>query len=376
MSDGGGPVVLVVDDDRDVADLYSEYLAESYEVRTAYGGEEALELADDDVSVVLLDRRMPDRSGDEVLEALRERGFEGQVVLLTAVSPDVDVVEMGLDDYVVKPASPAEIEAVVSRMVSLEGESEPHREFAALVSKKLAIESRLGTSDLQASEEYQGLLQAIEQRRQEIGPEVATRLMADASAAVFGGMDRGLTSLPTIGDDASAGSGGDAPAADAGAATDEAPAGDAAAAGAPADASAGTTSGGEAAAGAAPAAGARPASVAPNAPERYVALRAADGLFRSLFDGLPDCVFVVGPDRTIVDCNPAFCEQFGYAPADVHGEAASVLFPGGESPMGADGPATLDFERADGSVFAGETAIVHLQDGGTTVATAAVVRPA
>jgi CheY-like chemotaxis protein len=59
--------VLVVDDEPQLAELYSMQLAEEYEVRTATGGPEALDLVDEEVDVALLDRRMPRMSGDELL---------------------------------------------------------------------------------------------------------------------------------------------------------------------------------------------------------------------------------------------------------------------------------------------------------------------
>ena len=59
--------VLVVDDEPSLAELYSMQHAEEYEVRTATGGPEALDLVDEEVDVALLDRRMPRMSGDELL---------------------------------------------------------------------------------------------------------------------------------------------------------------------------------------------------------------------------------------------------------------------------------------------------------------------
>lgn len=53
--------VLVVDDEKDLADVYAEHLKERYTVRTEYSGNEALEAMSPDVDVVLLDRRMPDK---------------------------------------------------------------------------------------------------------------------------------------------------------------------------------------------------------------------------------------------------------------------------------------------------------------------------
>ena len=75
----------------------------NHDVRTAYGGEEALEKADEDVDLVFLDRQMPDMSGDDVLERVRERGLDCRVVMVTAVDPDFDIVEMPFDDYLTKP---------------------------------------------------------------------------------------------------------------------------------------------------------------------------------------------------------------------------------------------------------------------------------
>ncbi|MDX1748088.1 MAG: response regulator, partial [Halobacteriales archaeon] len=59
------PVVLIVDDEPEIVDLYNRRLKGTYAVRTAYGGTEALEEADESVDIVLLDRRMPDLSGDD-----------------------------------------------------------------------------------------------------------------------------------------------------------------------------------------------------------------------------------------------------------------------------------------------------------------------
>ncbi|MDY7082664.1 MAG: response regulator, partial [Halobacteria archaeon] len=63
----GEPTIVVVDDEQAVADMYYEWLEGEYDVKKAYDGEEALEKIDQDTDLVLLDRRMPGMSGDEVL---------------------------------------------------------------------------------------------------------------------------------------------------------------------------------------------------------------------------------------------------------------------------------------------------------------------
>ncbi|MFB6156520.1 MAG: response regulator transcription factor [Haloferacaceae archaeon] len=106
-SDGTRATVLVVDDERAVADACSLLLRQEYDVRTAYGGKEALEAVDDDVDVMLLDRRMPDISGDGVLNELRVRGIDRAVIMLTAVEPSLAVADMAFDDYLRKPVDRA-----------------------------------------------------------------------------------------------------------------------------------------------------------------------------------------------------------------------------------------------------------------------------
>jgi CheY-like chemotaxis protein len=64
------PVVLIVEDEQAVADLYARFLEPTYGVHTAYNGTDTLEKMSDEVDIVLLDRRMPGLSGEEVLEAI------------------------------------------------------------------------------------------------------------------------------------------------------------------------------------------------------------------------------------------------------------------------------------------------------------------
>ena len=69
-------VILVVEDETELADLYSGWLSERYPVRVANDGPEALEEFDEDVEVMLLDRELPGMNGKAVLSMLRDRGAE------------------------------------------------------------------------------------------------------------------------------------------------------------------------------------------------------------------------------------------------------------------------------------------------------------
>ena len=110
--------ILAVDDERGLVEIYETWLGDKYEIRTAFGGREALSAFDESIDLVLLDRRMPGMSGDDVLETLREEGHDCPVVMVTAVEPDEGMVDLSFDEYVVKPADREELLKTVERALS------------------------------------------------------------------------------------------------------------------------------------------------------------------------------------------------------------------------------------------------------------------
>ncbi|MEM8902334.1 MAG: response regulator transcription factor [Actinomycetota bacterium] len=110
--------VLVVEDETQVRELVSEALRrEGYGVRVAADGSTAAkELAAELPDIVLLDLGLPGIDGFEILQRLRAAGADVPVIVLTARGRDGDRVrglELGADDYVVKPVSTREIVARV-----------------------------------------------------------------------------------------------------------------------------------------------------------------------------------------------------------------------------------------------------------------------
>jgi CheY-like chemotaxis protein len=149
--------ILVVDDESDTRDLYAEQLDGQYTVKTAASGQEALDIIDDRVAVVLLDRRMPGLSGDDVLHAIRERGHRCRIVLVTGVSPDMDILDLPFDEYLVKPVSATQLNQTVSQMLLRNESDETIQNALALVSKMATLESKMNLSELQASSKYAAL---------------------------------------------------------------------------------------------------------------------------------------------------------------------------------------------------------------------------
>ena len=162
-------LVLLVDDDEVFRRVMGGELRRlGYDVVAAGAGGEALrEASAREPDVVLLDLRLPDMSGLEVLKALRECAPGSEVVMLTghgSIDTAIESIRLGAFDYVVKPCPIGELEVRVQRAVerqalrrrasllergltppdpagSLVGESAPFRELLRLVERVAAADS-------------------------------------------------------------------------------------------------------------------------------------------------------------------------------------------------------------------------------------------
>src|ERR1700730_8413655 len=109
------PRVLLVDDDRELCQMLSEYLsAEHFEVRSVHDGGDALAaLQADNFEIVILDVMLPSVGGFDVMRKLGA-SYSTPILMLTARGDDVDRIvglELGADDYLSKPFNPRELVA-------------------------------------------------------------------------------------------------------------------------------------------------------------------------------------------------------------------------------------------------------------------------
>lgn len=113
--------VLVVDDDKNICELVRLYLVkEGFEAKCAYTGKQALNLVEEiNPAAVILDIMLPEIDGIEVLKQIRQTK-RIPVIMLTAKGETIDKVlglELGADDYVVKPFEPKELMARVKAVL-------------------------------------------------------------------------------------------------------------------------------------------------------------------------------------------------------------------------------------------------------------------
>jgi DNA-binding response OmpR family regulator len=160
--------VLVVDDEAEVADVYALRLRNQYETETAYGGAAALDRLDDGIDVVLLDRRMPDVGGDEVLEEIRERDISTRVIMITAVDPDFDIIDMPFDDYLCKPVEKEDLVAAIDQQLAARRYDDRLAEYLEVTSKLALLKGEKTAQTLDGN----GGVESLERRAETLQSEM------------------------------------------------------------------------------------------------------------------------------------------------------------------------------------------------------------
>jgi DNA-binding response OmpR family regulator len=115
-------LVLLIDDDETLLDLLSEHIRSAkYLVRTASNGQEGLKIASEHKpDLVVLDVMMPGMDGWEVCQRLRDTS-RAPIIMLTAKGNEIDKLRgfnLGVDDYVTKPFSFAELVARIKAVLA------------------------------------------------------------------------------------------------------------------------------------------------------------------------------------------------------------------------------------------------------------------
>jgi two-component system, NtrC family, response regulator AtoC len=145
--------ILVIDDEKNVRGLLTKILShDQVDVHTAGTGAEGLQLADEvDPDVILLDLRLPDADGMDLLKTLKSRRPETAVIIITAYGEIPSVVEAmkyGATDYLEKPFEPLEkLRLAVARVLDeVKARREIHR-LHQLQARQYGVDRIVGESE-------------------------------------------------------------------------------------------------------------------------------------------------------------------------------------------------------------------------------------
>lgn len=138
-------LILVVEDEYDIGDIIEHYLKrEGMRVIRAMNGKQAIEIhTTQRVDLILLDIKLPELNGWEVLKKILQNNQQTPVIMLTALDQDVDKVtalRMGADDFVVKPFNPNEVVARVQAVLRRTNQSTQNQN-KNLVYKNIEIDT-------------------------------------------------------------------------------------------------------------------------------------------------------------------------------------------------------------------------------------------
>lgn len=167
MPGTGDGTVLVVDDDPQVLNLFEDILERDYAVEAVDSGETALEVMGEHIDVCLVDRRMPGLAGSQVVQRLRQQGFDQPVAMVTAIEPDFDVIDLGFDDYLMKPVDPGELQDLVKSLMLRVQYDDHLREYFSLAAKVSALRNAKTSDALAANEEYRQAIDDLNAIRRE-----------------------------------------------------------------------------------------------------------------------------------------------------------------------------------------------------------------
>jgi DNA-binding response OmpR family regulator len=164
--------ILVVDDEPHIVELASLYLQnDGYNVISAGDGLRALQLIEERrPDLVVLDIMLPKVDGWEVCRRLRQGGNDIPIIMLTARGEDVDRIvglELGADDYMVKPFNPRELVARVKAVLRRTEGQPPAGEVVRIAQLEIAAdqrEVRIAGADVKLRTKEFDLLLALAER--------------------------------------------------------------------------------------------------------------------------------------------------------------------------------------------------------------------
>ena len=116
MSSAAG-AVLIVEDEVGLAELFEIWLEPAHDVDVVTQGSDALEILGPHIDVVVLDWRMPEVSGEDILEHIRSEELDCGIAVVTGLDPRTGDIDDDVDAVLRKPVQREDLLAIVDSMI-------------------------------------------------------------------------------------------------------------------------------------------------------------------------------------------------------------------------------------------------------------------
>lgn len=162
------PEVLIVDDEENVAEMHAYRVERKYKALVATGGNEALDAISTNTDIVILDRRMPKLSGDEVLDKIRDQGYNCQVVMVTAINAGEKINELDFDDYITKPIGDDTLLRAIEEQLDVKRLNIATTKLISTQNKIEVMEEEHSQPELDDNEEYAELTRKVNHYQEKV----------------------------------------------------------------------------------------------------------------------------------------------------------------------------------------------------------------
>lgn len=178
MSDSASPTILVVDDNEEFTQMVDAMLSDEYEVRTAMDALDAAAQLDPEVSVMLLDRRMPGMSGDDLVEHVRDWDIDVRISIVSAVDPDQSIVDLQFDDYLSKPVSRDDLIESIEQLRLFD-------KYEELLSRHNSIQQRIAIlRKREGLKQEDPVIQTLEEQQRDVDEQLESIIDSFSNAGV------------------------------------------------------------------------------------------------------------------------------------------------------------------------------------------------
>jgi DNA-binding response OmpR family regulator len=166
--------ILIIEDERETADLYNRYLNDEYKTEIATSGKQALSKLSVDTDLLLLDLNLPQMGGQEILKRINNDKVENsnpKVIVITTRKPPGEVIRKDIDKYKIKPVYQDELLNVIEE-IALQNKFHHISRILFQKQSKLNALSEAGKTDTEYHRELTKSVKNLENKLSEVYKEI------------------------------------------------------------------------------------------------------------------------------------------------------------------------------------------------------------